>query len=83
MFAYDEAIKFPMSTIQADHLHVTDSKGVQAIKQMLGERAQQYISFFVKVEDGAYVSIYGIHSLVQQRSIACYRLIPQKPEHAD
>lgn len=55
---------------------VSDSQDVQAIREHLGEDAGSYDAFFVDVQDGEYVELWGMVGIVPYNSKLVSRLIP-------
>lgn len=47
-----------------DLLFVSDEESVKAIKEQFGKKAENYDSFFVRVEDGYYKETYGMQGKV-------------------
>jgi len=54
---------------------VTDSQDVDNIKEYLGGIGNDYDSFFVRVEDGDFVEVYGFYGIVPRLDRTCYKLI--------
>lgn len=54
---------------------VSDSQDVAPIKEHIGESAQGYDAFFVKVEDGDYAEVWGICGIVPYTSKLTTRLL--------
>jgi hypothetical protein len=47
-----------------DLILASDSQDVQYVKEYLGEIAQDYDSFFLKVEDGDYAEVWGMEGII-------------------
>jgi hypothetical protein len=43
---------------------ISDSQDVTAVKERIGEPAQGYDAFFVAIQDGDYVEVWGICGIV-------------------
>jgi len=56
---------------------ITDSQDVQAIQEHLGQDAGEYDAFFVDVQDGDYVEVWGMCGIVPYMSKLVSRLIPK------
>ena len=56
---------------------VSDSQDVQAIREHLGEDAGNYDAFFVDVQNGDYVEVWGMVGIVPYLSKLVSRLIPK------
>ena len=56
---------------------VSDSQDVQAIREYLGEDAGNYDAFFVDVQNGEYVEVWGMVGIVPYLSKLVSRLIPK------
>jgi hypothetical protein len=75
-----ELSKNKMRTVAnlGQHLQfVSDSQDVQAIREYLGEDAGNYDAFFVDVQDGDYVEVWGMVGIVPHNSKLVSRLIPK------
>jgi len=60
------------------HLNfISDSQDVQAIREYLGEDAGNYDAFFVDVQNGEYVEVWGMVGIVPYNSKLVSRLIPR------
>ena len=60
------------------HLNfISDSQDVQAIREYLGEDAGNYDAFFVDVQNGDYVEVWGMVGIVPYLSKLVSRLIPK------
>lgn len=64
-----------MSSVPDDHQFVSDSQDVEAIKGNLGVIAQEFDSFFVKIQDGDYVSVYGLEGIVPLKSKPVWKIV--------
>jgi hypothetical protein len=53
---------------------VSDSQEVKSIKENLGEVADEFDSFFVKVGDGDYVEVWGIHGIIPFDSKLAFKI---------
>ena len=53
---------------------VSDSQDVKPIKEYLGEIANEFDSFFVKIEDGDYAEVWGIHGIIPYTNKTAYRI---------
>ena len=54
---------------------VSDSQDVAPIKERIGESAQGYDAFFVAIQDGDYVEVWGICGIIPYRSKLTSRLL--------
>lgn len=64
-----------IADIPADYQLVTDSQDVEAIKNSFGAEASGCGSFFVKVGDGDYESVYGFCGIVPTLTKHVYRVL--------
>lgn len=58
-----------------DLIFLSDSQDTQAIRKHVGEKADGYDAFFVKIADGDYSEVWGICGIVPVRSKLASRLI--------
>lgn len=58
-----------------DLIFVSDYKGTQAIREYIGDKADGYDAFFVKVQDGDYSEVWGICGTVAVKSKLARRLV--------
>jgi hypothetical protein len=75
-----ELSKNKMRTVAnlGQHLQfISDSQDVQAIRDHLGEDAGNYDAFFVDVQNGDYVEVWGMVGIVPHTSKLVSRLIPK------
>lgn len=54
---------------------VSDSQDTQAVKEHLGQIANEFDSFFVKVGDGDYDEVWGVHGIVPYTNKNAYRIL--------
>lgn len=54
---------------------VSDSQEVKPIKENLGKIADEFMSFFVKIEDGDYSEVWAIHGIIPYNNKTAYRLV--------
>jgi len=64
-----------VNNIPEDFTFVSDSQDVEPIKEHLGEIANDYDAFFVKIQDGDYEAVYGMVGIVPYLSKLVTRLI--------
>ena len=70
--------KMRMVANLGSHLQlVSDSQDVQAIREYLGKDAGGYDAFFVAIEDGDYVEVWGMVGIIPYNSKLVSRLIPK------
>ena len=53
-----------VSALDKELLFVSDSQDVQPIKELLGDIAADYDSFFVEIKDGDYWQVWGMEGIV-------------------
>lgn len=53
---------------------VSDSQDVKPIKESLGTGGGEFDSFFVKIGDGDYVEVWGIHGVIPYTNKTAYQL---------
>jgi len=53
---------------------VSDSQDVRPIKEYFGEIAEDFDAFFVKVGDGDYVEVWGIHGIIPDLNKTAYQI---------
>lgn len=58
---------------------VSDSQDVQAIRDYLGKDANEFDAFFVWIEDGDYVAVWGIEGTVPYLSKRAYLVVGSYP----
>lgn len=54
---------------------VSDSQEVEAIKSHVGEAGNEFDSFFVKVEEGDYAEVWGVHGIIPYTNKNAYRIV--------
>lgn len=54
---------------------LSDSQDVKHIQNYIGETAMEYDSFFVRVQDGDYIEVWGISGIIPFESKFATRLI--------
>lgn len=64
-----------VKNLDPDLIFVSDSQDVQAVKENLGRPAyREYDSFFVRVEEGEYTEVWGMHGIVPDLERQVYKL---------
>lgn len=58
-----------------DLVFVSDSQDTQAIREHIGNKANGYDAFFVKVQDGDYSEVWGICGIIPNKSKLASRLV--------
>jgi len=53
----------------------SDSQGVAMVKSHLGKIAEEFDSFFIRVGDGDYQEVWGIHGIIPYLSKNAYQIV--------
>lgn len=66
--------KLSVHELADDLLFLSDSQDVETIKDHIGKDADEFDSFFVRVADGDYDAVYGMHGIVPLTSKPVWRV---------
>lgn len=64
-----------VAALPHDLMFVSDSQDVKPIKEHIGETARGYDAFFIRIENGDYVEVWGIVGVIPMLSKLTSRLL--------
>ena len=60
---------------RTDLVFVENNQDINFIKDYLGEKASEFDTFFVKIDEGDYIEVYGVFGNVPYLEKEIYRII--------
>jgi hypothetical protein len=64
-----------ISELPTDLIFVSDSPEVNLIKETLGEKSNDFSSFFVRVGEGEYLDIFGVYGIIPDLMKPAFKLL--------
>lgn len=66
----------PIGSLNKEYHLVNDTQDAEEVRRHIGEKAADFDSFFVKVENGDYVEVWGFEGIVPCNWKRAWRVLP-------